>query len=223
MFPAASWAVDYDLAGGWPNWNNYPPCSGTWSSSGATRTCTGTITLANGDSIRPNQSRTLIARGGLAFAGNNTIGSADYSVNLQTEWGNVQINGSGNVVYGNVSSNSGAISLSNTTVNGTVSTTGSVTLAGGSVTGSVTAGNGVTATHSVVAGSVTASTGPVSLNGGSVAGSVSSGCCVVSTLNTNIGGGISSARNTVSIEGGTVSGPISSAGGVASSFGMPRS
>ena len=213
-FPAVVGAVTYTLAGGAPSWSNYPPCSGSWSSSGSMRTCSGTITLADGDAITPTASRTLVAQGGFSFAGNNSIGSASNRVNLQTSWGTLTINGSGNVVYGNVSSSgSGAISLSNTTVNGAVSTAGGITLTGGTVTGNVTGNNGVTATNAVVGGSVTAANGPVSLSGGSVAGSVSSGCCAVSTQNTNVSGGVSSTSNTVTINGGTVSGPISSGGG----------
>jgi len=214
VFPAASWAANYNMAGGWPNWNNYPPCSGSWSSSGSTRTCSGTITLGAGDSIIPNQSRTLVAEGGFSFAGNNVIGSTNDSVNLQTGWGALQIGGSGNVVYGNVSSSGwGTISLSNTTVNGAVTTGGSVTLTGGSVAGNVTGGNGVTATNSEVGGSIAAANGSISLSGGAVTGAVSSGCCAVSTQNTSVSGGISSTSNTVTINGGTVRGAISSGGG----------
>ncbi len=213
-FPAVVGAVTYTLAGDASSWSNYPPCSGSWSSSGSTRTCSGNITLAAGDAITPTASRTLVALGRFSFAGNNSIGSASNRVNLQTSWGTLTINGSGNVVYGDVlSSGSGNISLSHTTVNGAVNTAGSVTLTGGTVTGNVTGNNGVTATNAVVGGSVTAANGPVSLSGGSVAGSVSSGCCAVSTQNTNVSGGVSSTSNTVSINGGTVSGPISSGGG----------
>ena len=194
-----------------------PPCSSNWSVAGSTYTCnSGTITLASGDSIVSGGGGaiTVIGQGGVTLGGSNTIGTTTATVNLQTTYGSLVANGSGNVIYGNVAATSGAINLTNTTVNGSVNTNGTVTLSGGSTTGNVTGRNGVTTTNNAaIGGNVLAATGTVSLSGGSVAGSVGSTCCTVSTTNTNIGNGVSSTNSTVTINGGTIAGPISSSGG----------
>lgn len=212
-FPAMALAATYTLSGT-VGGADYPACSGgAWSSSGSTRTCSGTISLASGDNILPSNDRTIVANS-ITLAGNNTIGSSGDTVSLQTTWGQIQSNGSGTVVYGNLTSASGAINVTNTSVNGAITTSGTVSLNGSSVTGNVSGNNGVTTTNgTVIGGNVTASSGAISLSGGSVAGSVSSGCCTVTTTNTNVGNGISSSNNSVNINGGTIAGTISSSGG----------
>lgn len=203
-------AATYTLSG-----SSYPTCSGgTWTStSGTTRTCTGSISLASGDRIAPNNDRILLVYGGIVLGGNNIIGSTSNTVDIQTTYGTVQANGS--VTFnGGITTTTGNVNLNGGTVNGSISAGGTVSLAGGSVTGNVSGTTGVTTSGgTTIGGSVAASLGSISLTGGSVTAGVSSTCCTVTTNGTNISGGISSSANTVSITGGTISGAISSSGG----------
>lgn len=204
----------------------FPACSsssGVWSQSGTTYTCSsGSMSLASGDSIVAASSITVVAESGITLAGNNTIGSASVTVNLQTAWGDLVASNSGNkttTFYGNLTSSSGDINLTNALVYGDIDTQDHVVLSGGSVTGNVSGRNGVTTTKgTTIGGNVTANAGQISLSGGSVTGSVHSNCCTITAINTDIGGSlsttvISSSSNTVTIVGGTVSGAISTSGG----------
>ncbi|MBS1228571.1 MAG: LamG protein [Proteobacteria bacterium] len=204
----------------------YPACSsssGVWSQSGTTYTCSsGSMSLAAGDSIVAASSITVVAESGITLAGRNTIGSSSVAVNLQTAWGDIVASNSGNkttTFYGNLTSSSGDINLTNALVYGYIDTLDHAVLSGGSVTGNVSGRNGVTTTNgTVIGGNVTANAGKISLSGGSVTGSVHSDCCTITATHTDIGGNlsttvISSSSNTVTIIGGTVSGSISTSGG----------
>lgn len=180
------------------------------------------MSLAAGDSIVAASSITIVAQSGITLAGNNTIGSSTIAVNLQTEWGDIVASNNGNkttTFYGNLTSSSGDINLTNALVYGYIDTLDHAVLSGGSVTGNVSGRNGVTTTSgTLIGGNVTANAGTISLSGGSVTGSVHSDCCTITATNTNIGGNlsttvISSNSNTVTIIGGTVSGTISTSGG----------
>ena len=203
-------AANYGLNGNPGNPGNYPTCNGgSWSASGSTRTCSGSITLGAGDSISPNSDLTLIVHGGITLQGSNTLGSAGDRLDVQTQWGAIQINGSGNTVYGDLRSTGwGAINLNGTTLDGTVTTNGPSSLVNSSVSGAVSASNGVSTTNATVGGNITANTGSITLNGGTVSGNVHSNCCTVSATGTDITGNISSNSNSISISGGTIQGDI---------------
>lgn len=180
------------------------------------------MSLAAGDSIVAASSITIVAQSGITLAGNNTIGSSTIAVNLQTEWGDIVASNNGNkttTFYGNLTSSSGDINLTNALVYGYIDTLDHAVLSGGSVTGYVSGRNGVTTSNgTLIGGNVTANAGTISLSGGSVTGSVHSDCCTITATNTDIGGNlsttvISSSSNTVTIIGGTVSGTISTSGG----------
>ncbi len=214
----AALATVYDFS------TTFPVCSsGSWSTSGTTYTCSsGSMSLAVGDSIVAASTITVFAESGITLAGNNTIGSISQKVNLQTAWGDLVASNSGNkttTFYGNLTSSSGDINLTNALVYGYIDTLDHVVLSGGSVTGNVSGRNGVTTTKgTTIGGNVTANAGQISLSGGSVTGSVHSDCCTITAINTDIGGSlsttvISSNSNTVTIIGGTVSGAISTSGG----------
>lgn len=226
--PAAQ-AAAYTFSGSLGG-STFPACvdakdskkSGTWSGSSPTYTCSESITLKSGDSIASGTSITVIAKAGITLAGNNAIGSSSVAVNLQTEWGDIVASNGGNkttTIYGNLTSSSGSFFLTNTLVNGSLSTDDEIRLTGGSVSGDVSGRNGVTTTSgTLIGGNVTANAGKISLSGGSVTGSVHSDCCTITATNTDIGGNlsttvISSSSNTVTIIGGTVSGAISTSGG----------
>jgi len=216
----AALATVYDFS------STFPACSsssGVWSQSGTTYTCSsGSMSLAAGDSIVAASSITVVAESGITLAGRNTIGSSSVAVNLQTAWGDIVASNSGNkttTFYGNLTSSSGDINLTNALVYGYIDTLDHAVLSGGSVTGNVSGRNGVTTTNgTLIGGNVTANAGKISLSDGSVTGSVHSDCCTITATNTDIGGNlsttvISSSSNTVTIIGGTVSGSISTSGG----------
>lgn len=205
MFSGMAQAVSYTFSG-----SSEPTCSGgSWSQSGSTWTCSGSFTLNSGDSISPASSINIFASNGMTFNGSNTVGSSSNTVNLQTDWGTIAI--SSGTIYGSVSGNSGNITLSATTVNGAVNTSGSVNVSGGNITGNVS-GNGVTSTSGTVfGGTVAGNTGAVSFSGGSVAGNVS-GNGVTSINGTVFGGTISSPSNPISLSGGSVAGNVSGNG-----------
>lgn len=198
--PGSALATTYSLTG-----NSYRsiPCSGNWSSSGTTYTCTGKVTLASGDLITTNSNSTLIARGGFSLT-NNTIGSSYYGISLQSTYGAITSSATTRI-YGNVSSSSGAISLTGTTVTGGITTNSTVTLTNSTVTGSVSAHNGITTNNAYVQSSLTASNGSISLTGGTISGAVTTSCCTLTTQNTTLQSG-ATARSGMNLTGGTLSG-----------------
>ena len=220
---AALAAPPYDFSGTVGD-STFPTCSGgTWSASGSTYTCTGSISLVVGDSIVGSKNITVVASAGINLAGNNTIGSASKTVDLQTASGDISASNSAGVsssFYGNLTSGSGSFYLTNAIVYGSLTTDDEISLTGGSVSGNVSGRNGVKTTNgTVIGGNVVAGAGSISLSGGKVSGSVSSGCCTVTTYYTDIGSSVStsavgSSSSTVSITGGTIVGSITTTGGL---------
>ncbi|WP_430461587.1 DUF6701 domain-containing protein [Thalassolituus sp. LLYu03] len=202
------WAANYVFSG-WGS--NYPPCTGSWVTSGSTFTCTGAITLAAGDTMTVSEAWyeflgdiTLQANAGFTL-NNNVIGSANKSISLVTTYGDISATGS-NTIYGDITSSSGNVTLSNTTVDGSISTGGQASLTNSTVNGNVIARNGITATNTSIGGVVTATNGSISLSGGEVGGLVSSNCCTVTTNNTDLYGGAQSLSSGIFITGGTIQG-----------------
>jgi len=117
-------AASYSFSGA-VGGTNYPTCIdwGSWSLNGNIATCSSSINLLSGDSIVPNSNLTIVANGGIILHGSNTVGSSSVTVSLQTIYGNISISGT-STIYGNVGSSSGDIAMTNTTVNGNLSTTG---------------------------------------------------------------------------------------------------
>ncbi|WP_146161660.1 DUF6701 domain-containing protein [Pseudothauera lacus] len=205
-------AANFGLNGSPGNPGNYPTCSGgSWSASGSTRTCSGSITLSAGDSIVPNSELTLIVFGGITLQGNNTLGSATDRLDVQTRWGAIQANGTGNTLYGNLSStSSGAINLNGTNLTGTILTNGSSNLTDSTVSGTVNARSGVTARDTEIGGDITANSGEIRLSGGRVSGDVESACCRVYATDTDISGSITANNGRITLVGGTVIGNVHS-------------
>ncbi|MED5527018.1 MAG: DUF6701 domain-containing protein [Pseudomonadota bacterium] len=190
------------------NANTYKniPCStgtGGWSRSGSVYTCSGSITLASGDTISALANSTIVANAGFNLS-NNTIGSSYYGISLQSTYGAITSSATTRI-YGNVSSASGAINLTGTTVTGGITTNSTVTLTNSTVTGSVSAHNGITTNNAYVQGSLTASNGSISLTGGTISGAVTTGCCTLTTQNTNLQNG-ATAHSGLNMTGGTLSG-----------------
>ena len=232
-------ATEYTLSGTVGD-STYPTCSGgAWSSSGSTYTCTGSISLTAGDSIVGSKNITVVARAGINLAGNNTIGSASKTVDLETAWGSISIAGTGNVIYGSLEVGSGSISIAGANVSGNVTTTsGSLTISDSTVSGTVTATSGaITLTRVALTGNIASGTGsvtlsgpstvvgsiaiggPLSITGGSVSGNVSAGNGVTMTGATVFGGNVTSTNGPVSLVGGRVAGSVAGQNGVTTTSG----
>lgn len=187
-------------------------CSGSWSRSGGTFICSGTITLAAGDvlAVRTgNESLTnitVVASQSIALNG-NTVGTAGNNISLQTSYGSLSASGT-NTINGSLSSGSGAITLSSATVSGSVTSNGSIKLTAGSVRGNVYGSNGVTTSGTQISGNVVSSNGAVELGGGSVQGYVSGNG--VTTSGTEITGTVTAATGSIKLSGGSVSGLVTS-------------
>ena len=195
LLNVGAWATDYTMASG-----SRPTCSGgSWSVSGSTYSCSGTISLSNGDSIAPVSP--------VIINGNISVTSGSFSLS------NVTLNGNF------TASNSLVLVLSaNTTINGNVSSTNAaVSISGGTVTGNVThgGGNGITLQNVQVGGSVTSNCCSVTIIGGSVAGNVSSsgGNGLVIQGGAVIGGNATSDCCSVTVNGSSVNGTVISNGG----------
>lgn len=210
-----SYAVTYNLSNG-----DRPPCNTTWSVSGTTFTCNGDgrVTLANGDVLTANTTITISANNGFVLS-NNTIGSVANNINLVSSYGAIQ-SGNTNTVYGSINSSSGAITLINTTVSGTITTGGNINLTGGSVGGKVTSSsNTITTNGTNLYGGAEARSG-MSFTGGTLAGSIvmTSNNPVTFSGVTMTSGSISGA-STVTIQNGSVLGSSSSSITISSTSG----
>ena len=158
-------AATYNLSGG-----SYPPCSTSWSVSGSTYTCSGDgrVTLSNGDIVVANSSATISANNGFDLRG-ATIGTSTNRINLQSNYGSVISSGT-NTLWGNIQAGSGLVNLAATTVNGSITSVGDITLSGGGVTGKVTSSsNKITTNGTNLLGGATAQSG-MTLTGGTLAG-----------------------------------------------------
>ncbi|WP_115720048.1 DUF6701 domain-containing protein [Gallaecimonas mangrovi] len=204
VLPMAAKAAAYNLST-LLNSNAYRsiPCSGSWSRSGSVYTCTGTISLASGDTINALGNSTVIANGGFSLI-NNSIGSSLATINLQSTYGTITSQAS-TVVYGNVTSSTGAVNLGGATINGSVSSGGTVSLTSSTINGNVSGNNGVTTSNSNVTGTLTSSSGAISLSGGTISGKVTTSCCTLTTNNTNMLGG-AQAQSGMTVSGGTLTG-----------------
>ena len=124
----------------------YPPCTTSWSVTGTVYTCTGNgrVTLPNGSIVIANTGSTIVANNGFRL-NNNTIGTAANPINLQSDYGSINANGT-NTIYGNLQTTSGDIELNNTTITGSMTASGGgadILVDGGTVNGAISAGDSV--------------------------------------------------------------------------------
>lgn len=200
LYCLSTHAVTYNLSTG-----SYPPCNTSWSVSGTTYTCTGNgrVTLGSGDTLRANTTITISADDGFVIS-NNTIGTATNRINLVASYGAIQ-SGNTNTIYGNITGGSSSITLMNTAVTGSISTSGAINLSGGSVTGAVnSSSNTITTTNTTIGGAVSAN-GNINMTGGSVGGLVTSVGNTITTNGTSMSGG-ARAQSGMTITGGTLAG-----------------
>jgi MSHA biogenesis protein MshQ len=210
--PLTAAAATYDFSGAIGG-SSFPTCSGTWSSSGSTYTCAGSIALAAGDALLPPLPTTIIAQNGGTLAGNNTLGSGTAAVTLQTAWGALTLNGGNTAIYGNLSTDSGSISItgSNNVIYGSLTATnwGVITADNTTIYGSMNVFAAVTLTNVTVKGSISTQN-TVSMVGGSVGGDIAA-TNGVTTNGTVITGDVRlSTSGSVSLTGGSVGGMVHS-------------
>ncbi|MBA1265593.1 DUF6701 domain-containing protein [Stutzerimonas stutzeri] len=162
------------------NWNN------SWSISGSTYTCSASVSFVAGDEYVANSPITLRADAGITLSGNK-VGTVTSPITLQTTYGTLNATVGSSVVYGNLSTGSGALTLTGVSltgniqtsakltitqsaINGNVSGTGEGVISGSSVSGAVSFGNGFTGSDTTFASSVSSTV--ISLKNGSVSGSI---------------------------------------------------
>lgn len=211
-------AVTYNLTSG-----QYPPCIGGsgWSVSGTTYTCggNGRVTLANSDILTANTNITIVAANGFSLT-NNTIGTAANRISLQTQYGSIDSTATTTINGSLQSIGSGAINLNGTTVTGTVSTGGAISLSNSSITGLVTStSNIITATGTNLQGGATAQSG-MSITGGVISGNFTLTSNNQATFSgVTMPSGTISGASTVSITNGSTFGSPSSAITISSNSG----
>lgn len=208
VLPGWAWAVDYSFYWGvFSGYTTNTPCTGDWGYSNGTFTCSGSVSLAPGDTLSLNaillRDITVIANSGVVLR-SNLVGSSDRTISLESGYSPLSATGT-NTIYGNVTSTSGAISLASTTVNGSVTSgSGAVTLVQSSITGSLTSSGITNLTDTSVAGPTEISSNLTA--GGSTFGNnvTVAGISVLSasTLEANlVGGGDVTATNGTAITG----------------------
>jgi len=205
LLPVGAYAATYTMAS-----NSRPPCSTSWSVSSNTYTCTGDgrVTLNNNDIISASAgSITLVAANGFQLGTNVTLGRNSNRVNLQATYGSVVV-AANSVIWGNVQTTSGAITLTSSTIHGNVQTDATYNHNGGAVNGNISANNGVVLTSVTVSGTVTANS-DVSLTGSSIAGRVTSSSNKVTATNSTLQNGVYGSSG-IQISGGTLSGGLES-------------
>jgi MSHA biogenesis protein MshQ len=207
-------------------------CSGSWSKSGSTFTCSGNLTLTSGDVLAVRTAGgealddiTVIAAGAISLT-SNTVGTSSKNISLRTTSGNLSAMGN-TTINGGVRSDSGAINLNGTDLNGSLqSSSGSITLVDTSVSGTLTSSGPNNLTTSSIAGAASISstlttssatfggtlttTGTTTLSGGSVGGNLQASGNVSSTNGTVFNGTLTSTNGAVSLTDGSVTGLVRS-------------
>ena len=201
------------------NWNN------SWSISGTTYTCSASVNFVAGDKYVANGPVTLRAEAGITLS-SNEIGSAASPISLQTSHGALNASNGSSIIYGNLSTGSGAVKLVGMSLTGNIQAGGMVTIertaligavsgsgkgvfSDSSVSGTVNFGNGLTGTDTTFSSSITSTT--VDLDGGSVAASITGSNI---TLNgTNVTGSVTGS-GTGKFENLTIGGRVSMTNGL---------
>ncbi|MBU1255194.1 MAG: DUF6701 domain-containing protein [Pseudomonadales bacterium] len=202
MLSAKAWAASYSLPS-----NNFPPCTGTWSA--ASSTCTGRLAFAAGDRVTASSATTLRADSGITLGANVTLGTSASTVSLRTSYGAIET-GNGSTIYGSINTESGAVTLNNTRLTGSVTGTGSATFNGGTISGNVQISNGLTASGTTFSAAVSTN-GTARFTNGSVAGAVtaSNGIADSTVFSSSV-----STNLTASFTNGAVAGAVTAPNGV---------
>ncbi|HEY8940158.1 MAG TPA: DUF6701 domain-containing protein [Cellvibrio sp.] len=209
-------AATYNLSSG-----SYPVCNsgGSWSVSGSTYTCSTKVVLGTSDIVTANSSVTIYANDGFSLASNTTVGSASNNINLTSNYGTITSGGT-TTIYGVVNAGVGAVTLTNATISGALTSNANINLTGGSISGLVTSSsNTITTNGTSLLGGATAQSG-MSITGGTLTGNFTMTANNPLTLSgvTMTSGNISGA-STVTIQNGSVLGSASSAVAISSNNG----
>ncbi|HTF98458.1 MAG TPA: DUF6701 domain-containing protein [Cellvibrio sp.] len=181
--------------------------------SSGTYTCNnGRVTLGSNDRITASANVSIVSHNGFNLASGTIVGTTGVSINLTSSYGTITSTNT-TTIYGTVSSGSGAITLVNATVSGTVTAAANIDLNGGSVAAINGTSGTVTTLNTTINGAVSGA-GNVSVSGGSVSAGVTSTGGSVSTSNTTIGGSISASSGGITSTGTTVSGSVSAGGNI---------
>jgi hypothetical protein len=193
------------------------PCSGGWSKSGHTFTCSGQMILGSGDALATSilifGNITVVANQGFSLD-SNAIGTRTKTVALVSVGGAIDVVGTGSTFSASVSSTDGAISMTNATVAGSVQTTnGAITLVGGAIAGDAQAGGAITTTDAPVTGNLTSNSGAITLTGGSVGGNVLA-AGVITATDSPVTGNLTSSTAAITLVRGSVAGDVNAAAAI---------
>ena len=189
-------------------WAVDPDCNTSWAKTNTTWTCTGNgqISFRPNTSFLPNRSLTLIASDGFILE-SNVVGSADRQVNLQADYGAIQVRGNNNALTGNITANSSHLTLAALRLTGNISTSGDIRITAGQVVGNLTSqSNSITLVDSTLFGTLWAHTN-VTLTAVQSQGFITSNTGTISSSNSQLNGFLT-ALSGIQLNGGSVSGDL---------------
>ncbi|VVO34843.1 DUF6701 domain-containing protein [Pseudomonas fluorescens] len=194
------------------------PCSGAWTRSGNTFTCSGQMNLNGGDALATGTlivgNITVVANQGFSL-NSNTIGTSSNTVTLVSAAGAINVQGSGSTFSASVSSTDGAISMNNATVTGSVQTArGAMTLISSTIAGDALAGGAITATRSSVGANLISSTGAITLTDVKVGGFVEALGAVTLQSDSEVSGALTSRAGALTLTRSSVGGDAQAYGAI---------
>ena len=185
-----------------------PLCDTSWSKTTSVWTCSGNgkISFVANSSFMPAQNLTLVASNGFSLQ-NNVVGSQNIRVNLQAEYGAIDVSGSSSALYGNIVASSSHLTLTQLRSIGTISTGGNISLVGGRTLGNITSNsNEIIINGTEVSGAVW-SHGKVTISSASINGAITSNSGTITSSNSQLTGDLT-AQSGISLSGGTMAGDI---------------
>ncbi|MEB0039925.1 MULTISPECIES: DUF6701 domain-containing protein [unclassified Pseudomonas] len=197
------------------------PCTGLWSSTGNTFTCTGEVILGAGDSLVVGTlivgNITVVAVQGYSLD-TNTIGTSGNTVTLVSTAGAITVAGTSNTFSASINSTAGVINLSNATVAGSVQTTnGTMTLAGSTIAGNAQAGGAITAANTKVSGNLISTTGAITAATVTVGGYVQASGAITLKTGSAITGSVTSSAGALTFTDSSVGADVLGYGAATSS------
>lgn len=207
-------------------WNN------EWSFSGSEFFCNAPVTFASGVIIRTTSPAVTIRANTGITLNNNSVGTSSNRVNLATNSDAMQISGAV-TIFGNVINGSGAATIQGTsntnrmTINGQVTSAGSLSMSSVNITGALQAGSGAASLTNVNLTGNLQSSGNITLSNGDITGSLtttgtldaSNGSSVTAAVSANngitsngtvFGSSVSTSNGGLNITAGSVAGTVSS-------------
>lgn len=139
---------------------------------------------------------------------NSTVGGAGRLIDLEAQGSSVT-RLSGSTLYGSIVGQSNNVDLlTGTTVNGSVSVTGTFKSDASTVAGNVSANNGITAVNTVFQGNLTATSGGVNLVGGEVTNNVLVTSTTIVADGTVFKGSLTNTAGPINLKNGSVAGLV---------------